>query len=168
MATPPSSGIGCRWTLRGPGRSTIPTRMARARTGTVRETDATKAIEKASRPAGMVPRSDLWRPRFRAASPAFASAKLAGLGIRRPGELEMVPHAAETRYFGNASRAIGKLRELEHRQFAGSLVLLSLGQHAIEDALNLGAILGCEVPVDRTLQAVSKSNFGLPAQQFLG
>ena len=44
------------WTLRGPGRSTMPTRSASARTGTVSISDANKAIKKASMPAAMRPR----------------------------------------------------------------------------------------------------------------
>src|SRR6202049_3961824 len=50
MAIPPSRGIGWRWTFRGPGRSTIPTRNANCRTGTVRPSEATRAIVNASRP----------------------------------------------------------------------------------------------------------------------
>jgi hypothetical protein len=55
IAKPPRSGIGRRCTLRGPGRSTMPTRSASARTGTVSIRDANSAIRNASRPAGMSP-----------------------------------------------------------------------------------------------------------------
>src|SRR5664279_1157506 len=61
MAKPPRSGMGFRWTLRGPGRSTIPTRIANARTGTTRSNDADEATRKASRPAlinALIARSD--------------------------------------------------------------------------------------------------------------
>src|SRR3974377_35570 len=47
--------MGVRWTLRGPGRSTMPTRIANARTGTVNTSDADKPIKKASRPELMSP-----------------------------------------------------------------------------------------------------------------
>jgi hypothetical protein len=46
MATPPSKGIGFAWTLRGPGRSTIPTRNARGRASEVKNNEAIKATLK--------------------------------------------------------------------------------------------------------------------------
>src|SRR6266853_3140848 len=49
MARPPSRGIGSRWTFRGPGRSTIPTRRANCRTGTVRPKEEIKATVNAIR-----------------------------------------------------------------------------------------------------------------------
>ena len=61
IASPPSKGMGLRCTLRGPGRSTMPTRIASARTGTVSTSDADKAIRNASRPALIHPRHSFWR-----------------------------------------------------------------------------------------------------------
>src|SRR5512143_3314466 len=55
MASPPSSGIGCKCTLRGPGRSTMPTRKANARTGTARKIDANNATKNAIRLAAIHP-----------------------------------------------------------------------------------------------------------------
>src|SRR6266404_6404770 len=59
IANPPNSGIGLRCTLRGPGKSTIPTRNANARTGTVSTIDAKRAMRNASTPADMQPRRNL-------------------------------------------------------------------------------------------------------------
>src|SRR4029077_12551058 len=56
IASPPSSGIGWACTLRGTGRSIMPTRKASARTGTVSINDANSAMKKASMPAAMRPR----------------------------------------------------------------------------------------------------------------
>src|ERR1700722_9359469 len=41
---PPRRGIGFRWTLRGPGLSTMPKRSAKWRMGTVRPSDAASAM----------------------------------------------------------------------------------------------------------------------------
>src|SRR5579862_3766685 len=49
MAIPPSSGMGWRWTFRGPGWSTMPTRKASCLTGTMSPREATRAVANASK-----------------------------------------------------------------------------------------------------------------------
>src|SRR5579862_9644152 len=77
MARPPSSGMGSRWTLRGPGRSTMPTRKANSRTGRVRASDEIKAMANASKPGmGIAPMLSLRQHAIEDRSNMFAVFRL--------------------------------------------------------------------------------------------
>src|SRR5438128_1993248 len=82
MANPPSNGIGSRCTLRGPGKSTIPTRKARARTGTARTKEANSAIENAIKLAAIHPQ--LFEPLCRQGRVRRFCFALCRVGVRLP------------------------------------------------------------------------------------
>src|SRR5271154_2297256 len=154
MARPPRSGMGWRWTLRGPGRSTIPTRKASARTGTTSMREANKAIKKAVRPAAM-------RPRYVSA--------MVPAGVVRP-EPHVSwpgwgPSSQDTAKIVAAKRSPGCPTQQKHhtavfvavqsRKYcsypyinSGRAEWLPLGEQACKDALDFFAVAGGEVPVD--------------------
>src|SRR2546421_1764000 len=160
IARPPRRGIGLRWTLRGPGRSTIPTRNASARTGTTSTNDANSAIKKASRPAAMQPRLSGEPNPARLERPVLHLI-LAGSRARLPSRTE---NGCPTQH--EHDTAILVLRQSLERQLV--LCESALGEHASENTLHFLFVAGGVVPVDSALEALAEEHFGLPSEKFFG
>src|SRR5229473_4134239 len=176
IARPPRSGIGVRCTLRGPGRSTIPTRSARARTGTTSINDANRAMKNANRPAAMHPRAsgeppDRWpvTHEFLAGSVPGSQVKQTECCLTQPKHdtAILVPRqSGKICRCANYSWSLaGALSEDRYgRQLPGS----TLRQHPGEDALYFFFVACGVVPVDGALEAFAEENFWFPAEEFPG